>query len=96
MPGLALAWSRKQTVDQLAAALVGSEADSPRRFVALEALVVKAQQGQRPERDAARRALERAAQSGPPLARLAAQIGRSFVSEPPATMHRFIERLLGS
>jgi HEAT repeat protein len=95
MPGLALAWSRQQTAGQLSAALLASEADSPRRFVALEALVLKAQQAAPAERTAARRALDHAAQSGPPLARLAAQIGRSFVTGTPVALHAFIERLLG-
>ena len=96
IPGLALAWSRKQTTADLAGALAGAEADSPRRFVALEALVMKAQQGTPVEKAASRQALDQVALRGPPLARLAAQIGRSFIAEKPATMHRFIERLLGS
>jgi HEAT repeat protein len=96
IPGLALAWSRKQSTADLAGALSGAEADSPRRFVALEALVMKAQQGTPAERIASKQALDQIAQGGPPLARLAAQIGRSFIAEKPATMHRFIERLLGS
>jgi hypothetical protein len=95
IPGLALAWSRKQPAGALAATLAGAEADSPRRFVALEALVIKAQQGTPAERSAAKQALDRIADEGPPLARLAAQIGRSFVTSKPAAMHTFIERLLG-
>ena len=95
VPGLALAWSRKRSAADLAEALATAEADSPRRFVALEALVIKAQQGTAPEKVAAKESLDRLAQTGPPLARLAAQIGRSFIAEKPAQMHRFIERLLG-
>jgi HEAT repeat protein len=96
VPGLALAWSRKRTAAELGDALATAEADSPRRFVALEALVIKAQQGSPAEKAAAKQALDRIAQAGAPLARLAAQIGRSFIAEQPATMHVFIERLLGS
>jgi hypothetical protein len=33
---------------------------------------------------------------GPPLARLAAQIGRAFLEAQPPDLHAFIERLLGS
>jgi len=40
--------------------------------------------------------LDQIAAGGPPLARLAAQIGRAFIAEKPAVMHTFIERLLGS
>jgi hypothetical protein len=47
----------------------------------------------------ARRIIDRIADGGPPLARLAAQIGRSFLEAPPSKihveMHLFIERLLG-
>jgi hypothetical protein len=96
IPGLALAWSRKQSADELGAALIGSETDSPRRFVALEALVMKAQRGTAAEKSAARKALDHAATEGPPLARLAAQIGRAFVHESSLAMHTFIEHLLGS
>ena len=45
IPGLALAWSRRRSPAELGDALATAEADSPRRFVALEALVMKAQQG---------------------------------------------------
>jgi HEAT repeat protein len=104
VPGLALAWSRRQHADELGRALVESEADSTRRFVALEALVMKAQAGAGStaknavapaERDAARETLQRTAESGPPLARLAAQIGRAFLEAQPPDLHVFIERLLG-
>jgi hypothetical protein len=105
IPGLALAWSRLQSVDTLARTLAASEADSTQRFVALEALVAKAQRADAPaktqspappaERGAAREALQHTAESGPPLARLAAQIGRAFLEAQPPDLHAFIERLLG-
>jgi hypothetical protein len=47
------------------------------------------------ERAAARKELDRIAESGPALARLAAQIGRSFADAPPAELHAFLERLFG-
>jgi hypothetical protein len=96
IPGLALAWSRRRSAVELAEALATAEADSPRRFVALEALVMKAQQAAPAEKTIARQALDQIARGGAPLARLAAQIGRSFIAEKPAAMHTFIERLLGS
>jgi HEAT repeat protein len=103
IPGLALAWSRKETADALGRVLVESEADSTRRFVALEALVIKAQDKDAKgaavtpaEREAARKALAQAAETGPPLARLAAQIGKAFLEARPPDMHAFIERLLGA
>jgi HEAT repeat protein/predicted ATPase len=108
MPGLALAWARRQPAPELGRALEAAEADSTRRFVALEALVLKAQ-GPRPgasekglpapspaEREAARQTLQMAGDHGPPLARLAAQIGRAFLEAQPPDLHAFIERLLGS
>jgi HEAT repeat protein len=100
IPGLALAWARKQPADELGRVLVESEADSTRRFVALEALVLKSQDGKGAgatpaDREAARKALQSASESGPPLARLAAQIGRAFLEARPPDMHAFIERLLG-
>ncbi|HEX3697112.1 MAG TPA: HEAT repeat domain-containing protein [Polyangia bacterium] len=94
IPGLARAWAGKQTADELRRTLLETEADSPHRFVALEALVVKAQTGT--DGGAAGKALGEVAASGPPLARLAAQLGRSFVSAPLGDLHAFLERLLGS
>jgi HEAT repeat protein len=109
IPGLALAWSRRQPAEELGRALVQAEADSTRRLVALEALVMKAQGSAGgsgggkstaaiapAERSAARETLQRAAETGPPLARLAAQIGRAFLEAQPPDLHAFIERLLGS
>jgi HEAT repeat protein len=94
IPGLARAWARKQTAEELGRTLAQSEADSPHRFVALEALVVRAQAGT--DHGESSQALDRVAESGPPLARLAAQIGRSFVAAPLGDLHAFLERLLGS
>jgi HEAT repeat protein len=101
IPGLALSWSRKLSSDEIGRALVQSEADSTRRFVALEALVMKSQDSGKnaatpAEREAARKALLQASESGPPLARLAAQIGRAFLEARPPDLHAFIERLLGA
>jgi HEAT repeat protein len=96
IPGLALAWSKRRTAADLGEALATAEADSPRRFVALEALVITAQQGNAAEKATAKQTLDQIASGGPPLARLAAQIGRAFIAEKPSTMHTFIERLLGS
>jgi HEAT repeat protein len=94
IPGLARAWARKHTADELGGKLNDAEADSVHRFVAVEALVVKAQAPD--DQGAALKVLDRVAESGPPLARLAAQIGRSFVSAPLPELHLFIERLLGN
>ena len=97
LPGLALAWSQQKDARELGRILIGSDTDSVRRFVALEALVDRAQrQGTPPaDRVAARAELDRIAESGPALARLAARIGKSFIDAPPADMHAFIERLFG-
>ncbi len=97
LPALAAVWSQQLDAHALGHTLVTSDADSTRRFVALEALVALAQRpgASAAERAAARRELDRAAESGPALARLAAQIGRSFIDAPPAELHVFIERLFG-
>ncbi len=97
LPALAAVWSQQLDARALGRTLVGSDADSTRRFVALEALVGLAQRSGAPaaERAAARHELDRIADSGPALARLAAQIGRSFVDASPAELHVFIERLFG-
>ncbi|HVR61036.1 MAG TPA: HEAT repeat domain-containing protein, partial [Polyangia bacterium] len=94
IPGLARAWARKISADELARTLANAEADSLHRFVAVEALVAKAQASD--DRGAARAALEQVADGGPPLARLAAQVGRSFLAAPLPELHAFLERLLGS
>jgi HEAT repeat protein len=97
LPALAAVWSQQLDARALGRTLVASDADSTRRFVALEALVALAQRPAAPaaERAAARHELDRVAESGPALARLAAQIGRSFIDAPPAELHVFIERLFG-
>jgi hypothetical protein len=97
LPSLAAVWSQQLDARALGRTLVTSDADSTRRFVALEALVALAQRSAAPaaERAAARHELDRVADSGPALARLAAQIGRSFIDAPPAELHVFIERLFG-
>jgi hypothetical protein len=97
LPALAAVWSQQMDAHALGRALVTSDADSVRRFVALEALVDLAQRTSAPPaaRAAARYELDAVAESGPALARLAAQIGRSFVDAPPAELHAFLERLFG-
>ncbi|HVZ87120.1 MAG TPA: hypothetical protein VHG72_09125, partial [Polyangia bacterium] len=96
-PALAVVWSQQMNARELGRALVTSDADSTRRFVALEALVALAQRSSAPaaERAAARHELDHAAESAPALARLAAEIGRSFIDAPPADLHAFIERMFG-
>jgi HEAT repeat protein len=96
LPGLAVAWSHRMTGSELGRMLATSDTDGMRRFVALEALVAVAQgRGAPAEKAAARAELDRIAESGPALARLAARIGQSFVSAPPGEMHAFVERLFG-
>ena len=97
VPGLALAWSQSLDARELGRILVGADTDSIRRLVALEALVDRAQRQTTPAQDraAARGELDRIADTGPALARLAARIGKSFIDAPPAEMHAFIERLFG-
>jgi HEAT repeat protein len=95
--GLARVWARQRSPAQLAAVLAASETDSARRLVSLEALVTESDSADR--QAAARTALEQVATSGPPLARLFAQIGRAFISGggggKPAEMHAFVDKLLG-
>ena len=95
VPGLALAWSRRLSPDELAQTLIQSETDSAKRFVALEALVLCAQRSQDPAARGAIAALARIAETGPPLARLAAQLGRAFLGAPSPDLHAFVERFLG-
>jgi HEAT repeat protein len=95
VPGLALAWSRTLSPDSLANTLIKAEADSARRFVALEALVLRARSGQGQAARNAVAALGRVAETGPPLARFAAHLGRAFLGSPAADLHAFLERLLG-
>jgi HEAT repeat protein len=101
IPGLAMAWSRQMSAEALGEIMLRSEADSARRFVALEALLWRVQSpAPGADGEAIRRgavtALDRVADSGPPLARLAGQLGRAFENTPAAKMHPFLERLLGS
>jgi HEAT repeat protein/DNA-binding MarR family transcriptional regulator len=91
--GLGGVWARRRSPADNAAALEASETDSARRLVALEALVLQAQDGT--HRTAAAHELERVAEHGPPLARLVAQVGRAFMDGQPAPMHAFLEKLLG-
>lgn len=91
--GLGGVWSRRRSPAEIATVLETSETDSARRLVALEALVRQAQGG--PNKEPASQALERIATSGPPLARLVAQVGRAFLGADPAQMHGFLEKLLG-
>jgi hypothetical protein len=75
--------------------LAGSETDSARRLVSLEALVTVAGSEGADRQVAARMALEQVGSSGPPLGRLFAQIGRAFIGSKPAEMHAFVDKLLG-
>ncbi|HXU62526.1 MAG TPA: HEAT repeat domain-containing protein [Polyangia bacterium] len=97
LPALAVVWSRQMDGRALGQALIAADADSTRRFVALEALVALGQRmsATPAERAAARAELARVADTGPALARLAAQIGRSFADAPAADLNAFIERLFG-
>jgi HEAT repeat protein len=91
--GLAGVWARSRPAAELATALASAETDGSRRLVALQALVLQAQS---PDKGAdAARALDHVAETGPPLARLAAQIGRAFLHSKPAEMEAFLERLFG-
>jgi HEAT repeat protein len=92
--GLGALWARQKTADELGRALERADADSGQRFVALEALVNQARSGAKQKE--AQAALERIAASGPPLARLAAQVGRAFLHADPEAMHQFLEKLLGA
>jgi HEAT repeat protein len=90
--GLAGVWARRRAPADNATVLETSETDSSRRLVAMEALVLQAQAG--PHRAEAAKALERIAASGPPLARLIAQVGRAFLDAKPGQMDAFLEKLL--
>jgi HEAT repeat protein len=99
LPGLALAWSRRLPPRELGRMLATADTDATRRFVALEALVTVAQghgaPGAAADAAVAREELDRVADNGPALGRLAARIGKSFLDQPVADMHLFIERLFG-
>jgi HEAT repeat protein len=97
--GLGTTWARQRRPAEVAEILESCETDSARRLVAVEALVIQASQagsGKAGE-DAkqARNLLERLATSGPPLARLAAQVGRAFIGARLEDMHAFFDRLYG-
>jgi len=98
LPALALVWSRQSDAHALGSALLTADGDSTRRFVALEALVAIVQRRSAPvaERAAAHAEIDRVAESGHALARLAAEIGRSFIDASPAELHLFLERLFGA
>jgi HEAT repeat protein len=93
--GLGAVWSAERSPVELAAILENSEADSVRRLVALEALVLQAAQPKGSKNREARLLLDRIGQSGPPLARLAAQVGRVFLTGRREDMHAFLEKLYG-
>ena len=96
VPGLALAWSRRLSPGALAGIMRNAETDSARRFVCLEALVLRARRTQDPSAPAAITALSSVAENGPPLARFAAQLGKAFLGSPSSDLHAFLERLLGA
>jgi len=101
--GLGAVWAADRAPADVAAILEGAEADSVKRMVALEALVLQATQlpdakgasktGAKAKE--AKALLEKLAQSGPPLARLAAQVGRVFLGARREDMHAFLEKLYG-
>ena len=101
--GLGAVWAVERSPAEVAAVLEGSEADSVRRLVALEALVLQAttpldtkkEDRQVAKVKEAKALLEKISQSGPPLARLAAQVGRLFLTGRREDMHAFLEKLYG-
>lgn len=93
--GLGAVWATERSPSEMGTILTGSEADSVRRMVALEALVLKAKQRQDQEAKEARRLLESTAEVGPPMARLAAQVGCAFLAGNQDEMHAFLEKLFG-
>jgi len=101
--GLGAVWAAERSPAAVAEVLKTSEADSVRRLVALEALVLQATSPPDPKNASKSKAkakdakalLEQIAASGPPLARLAAQVGRVFLSGRREDMHAFLEKLYG-
>jgi len=101
--GLGAVWAAERSPTDVGAILEGAEADSVKRMLALEALVLQATQlpdtkGESKTSAKAKEAkalLERISQSGPPLARLAAQVGRVFLTGRREDMHAFLEKLYG-
>jgi HEAT repeat protein len=102
--GLGAVWAAEKTPAAVATILEGAEDDSVKRLVALEALVLQATQLPDAKKQAsqtgakakeAKALLEKVSQSGPPLARLAAQVGRIFLTGHREDMHAFLEKLYG-
>ena len=97
--GLGTTWARQRRPAEVAKILESCESDSARRLVAVEALVIQASQtGTGKAGEEAKQAkilLDRLATSGPPLARLAAQVGRAFIGARLEDMHAFFDRLYG-
>jgi HEAT repeat protein len=102
--GLGAVWALERAPAEVARILESSEADSVRRLVALEALVQQASQSSDAKKDGAKQPnqakeakalLEKIALAGPPLARLAAQVGRVFLDGRRGDMHAFLEKLYG-
>ena len=97
--GLGTTWARQRPPAEVAEILETCETDSARRLVAVEALVIQASRAEpgKPGEDAkqAKMLLEKLANSGPPLARLAAQVGRAFIGAKLEDMHAFFDRLYG-
>lgn len=91
--GLGVVWARDRSADDNARDLVGAEADSARRLVALTALVH--QMDDDGKREAARAALDRVADGDAPLARLYARAGRAFTGQGADAILAFIDKLLG-
>jgi hypothetical protein len=96
-------WAAERSPGENAGALEESEADSVKRLVALEALVLQATQPPldtktnkpSPKAKEAKALLEKVSQSGPPLARLAAQVGRVFLTGRREDLQAFLEKLYG-
>jgi HEAT repeat protein len=103
--GLSAVWAAERSPGENAGALEESEADSVKRLVALEALVLQATQPPlledkktnkpSPRAKEAKALLEKVSQSGPPLARLAAQVGRVFLTGRREDLQAFLEKLYG-
>ena len=101
--GLGAVWAAERSPVEVTAILEASEADSVKRLVALEALVLQATALPDAKKESksgakakeAKALLERVAASGPPLARLAAQVGRVFLNGRREEMHAFLEKLYG-
>jgi len=101
--GLGAVWAAERAPADVARILQAAEDDSVKRLVALEALFLQATQlpdGKDPAKTSAKAKeaqalLEKLSASGPPLSRLAAQVGRIFLGARREDMHTFIEKLYG-